>query len=90
MTSEDCAKLLTTGSRGSFAQLLGEAWYRGDSGNRAKIEKTWPDFFFSPLSREGLLKLLADAQTMMGTDDVDPAEFRRVNDAINRELKGAE
>lgn len=90
MTNEDYVKNLTSGARGGFARAIGEAWLRADSGNRAKIEATWPNYFSVPLPRDELLQLLADAQEMMSPGSFVNTEYTRVYEAIARVLKGAE
>ena len=66
MKNEDYIKNLTSGARGGFARAIGEAWLRADSGNRAKIEDTWPNYFSVPLSRAELMQCrrITDAITL--------------------------
>lgn len=45
-SAEKERRTVRMGQHGRFAGAIGEAWRCADSVNRAKIEQTWPRFFF--------------------------------------------
>ncbi len=39
------ANIMANGALGGFAESLAMTWFRADSGNKEKIQATWPDLF---------------------------------------------